>query len=127
IISGNTASSFGGGIYNESSAPVLTNSIISGNTATFYGGGIFNYLSSSSTIVNSLFINNTAPAGEAIFIEQGNVQLVNSTLVGTGNYPVFHEDNGSTWKNSIVWGAVEGSGYSAAYSLIQGNTNTANG
>jgi fibronectin-binding autotransporter adhesin len=151
-ITGNTATANGGGIYNSSSSPILTNMTFSGNTTTDYGGGIYNYSSSPiltditfsenkaylgggifndnvslPIIVNSLFTNNTANSGEAIFNQQGSVQLINSTLVGTGNNTVYQEDNGSSWKNSIIWGAIEGTGYSAAYSLIQGNTNTASG
>ena len=47
-LSGNTAS-FGGGMYNISSSPKLTNVTLSGNSATVDGGGVYNTNSSSPT------------------------------------------------------------------------------
>ena len=41
----------GGGMYNHSSSPTLTNVTISGNTAYNDGGGMYNY-SSSPTLIN---------------------------------------------------------------------------
>ena len=83
LISGNTASNQGGGgIYNESSSnPVLTNCLISGNTANSYGGGIFN-IDSSPQLTNCLISGNTAAngGGGGIYNESSSPSLVNCTL-----------------------------------------------
>ncbi|MGC4130387.1 MAG: T9SS type A sorting domain-containing protein, partial [Bergeyella sp.] len=57
----NTADN-GGGMCNASSLPSVTNSRFTDNSATTYGGGMYNS-SSSPTITNSSFTNNTASSG----------------------------------------------------------------
>ncbi|ERJ58178.1 MBG domain-containing protein [Sphingobacterium paucimobilis] len=59
-ISGNIANSVGGGMYNLSSSPLLTNVTIRGNTANNSGGGMFNNLSSSPLLTNVTINGNTA-------------------------------------------------------------------
>ncbi len=59
IISGNSANT-GGGIYNSSSSPILTNVIISGNSAGSNGGGTYNTSSSSPVLTNVIFSGNKA-------------------------------------------------------------------
>jgi len=54
--------SFGGGMYNVSSSPTVTNCTFSGNSAT-YGGGISNEYSSSPTVTNCTFSGNSASYG----------------------------------------------------------------
>ena len=56
---GNTASSYGGGMYNNYSSPTVTNCTFSGNTAAQRGGGMYNS-SSSPTVTNCTFTGNTA-------------------------------------------------------------------
>jgi hypothetical protein len=60
--SGNTASDRGGGMYNESSSPTLSSVAFSGNSASVLGGGMFNG-SSSPTLTNVTFSGNSASFG----------------------------------------------------------------
>jgi hypothetical protein len=65
IISGNTtagnaSTSRGGGMYNISSSPILTNITISGNRTPGSGGGMFNITSSAPKIRNSIIWGNTS-------------------------------------------------------------------
>jgi parallel beta-helix repeat protein len=57
IIGGN--SSYGGGMYNDSSSPNIVNCTISGNLAAEGGGGMYNYYS-SPILTNCIFRNNSA-------------------------------------------------------------------
>ncbi|GAB3758967.1 hypothetical protein GCM10028817_32840 [Spirosoma pomorum] len=59
LISGNFATRFGGGLYNYSSSPSLSNCLISGNSATNFGGGLYND-SSSPSLSNCLINGNSA-------------------------------------------------------------------
>jgi len=58
---GSISKSYGGGMYNDSSSPLLTNITFSGNTVTGGGGGMYNYLSSPEMITVT-FNANTATA-----------------------------------------------------------------
>lgn len=78
-ISGNQASSDGGGIYNSNSngshIVTITNSTISDNQATTRGGGIFNFTGagfSTVNVINSLISNNRAQHGGG-FYNHGDV------------------------------------------------------
>ena len=62
--SNNSASSFGGGMYNDfSSSPKLTNCTFTNNSADYVGGGMYNDNSSSPVLTNCTFTNNSADAG----------------------------------------------------------------
>lgn len=50
---------YGGGMYNSSSSPTVANCIFSDNTADYDGGGMYNYYS-SATVINCIFRDNTA-------------------------------------------------------------------
>jgi len=107
-IAENTAAS-GGGMYNFSSSPNLTNVTIAGNTATYDGGGMYNF-SSSPDLTNVTITGNTAAHSGGEMYNDNSPSL--------------------TINNSIVWGEISdtyGLGYIVNYSLIQDNTNTANG
>jgi predicted outer membrane repeat protein len=58
-ISGNSATTSGGGIFNTQSNPTLTNITIFGNNATTSGGGMYNENQSSPTVTNSIYWANT--------------------------------------------------------------------
>jgi len=95
-ISGNTAESFGGGVYNDGTFSA-TNCTFSGNTALRGGGLIsrFNGGVSSSTILNCTITNNTASStgagigdgGGGYFAEGGPQQhsVGNSIIAGNTN------------------------------------------
>lgn len=128
IISGNTASRIGGGIYNDAlSAPILTNLKITDNKART-GGGVGNR-NSSPEFRNTVITGNIASIGSGGMssIQSSSPKLVNATMAG--NTPdAFTSDNSTVrLSNSIVFGATSGSAYTAEYSLIENNTSTANG
>ncbi|MFD2036956.1 MBG domain-containing protein [Belliella marina] len=82
-ISGNTASDYGGGIVNAyTSSPVLTNVIISGNTTGGYGGGMDNSYSASPVLTNVTISGNTATYGGGIFNKESAPVLTNVTISG---------------------------------------------
>ncbi len=62
----NSASSRGGGLYNSASNPTLTNVTFSSNSTYGYGGGIFND-ASNPTLINVTFSHNTAVYGGGMF------------------------------------------------------------
>jgi parallel beta-helix repeat protein len=78
ILSGNTASDSGGGIYNLGSATVQQNTL-SGNTAGSDGGGIFNGASGTLAVKDSTVLGNTAPGGADLYT-LGSLVLDDSTV-----------------------------------------------
>ena len=52
----------GRGMYNNSSSPSVTNCVFTGNTAIYGGGGMYN-VSSSPAVTNCVFTNNTSDIG----------------------------------------------------------------
>ncbi|HTN36415.1 MAG TPA: right-handed parallel beta-helix repeat-containing protein, partial [Arachidicoccus sp.] len=77
---GNSAGN-GGGIYNDNASPIITNCTFSGNTSGYYGGGIYS-LSSSPIITNCTFVGNTSSNGGGIFSYQSSPILTNCIFVG---------------------------------------------
>lgn len=57
------ADSSGGGMYNSSSSPTLTNLIFDSNSAAVFGGGMYNTAGSSPALQNVTFSANLAPYG----------------------------------------------------------------
>ena len=80
IFSGNSAINSGGAIAGTNAQLSLTRSLFVGNSATKSGGAIQNSVFGlrPTTIVNSLFTNNSAPTGSAIV--GAAIQLVNVTV-----------------------------------------------
>ncbi|WP_440121414.1 PKD domain-containing protein [Tenacibaculum sp. Ill] len=132
-ITGNTAAGYGGGMYNASSSPNLTNITITGNTAN-HGGGIYNSQYSSLSLTNVAIVGNTANHGGGIYnYFYSSSSLTNVTIVGntanSGDGIHNQYESSLTINNSIVWGTISNISllYTPNYSLIQDNTNTANG
>jgi len=71
--SSNSASS-GGGMNNYGSSPTLTNCTFSGNSARSRGGGIYNY--GSSMMINCTFSGNSANDGGGMFIVYDSIPNV---------------------------------------------------
>jgi hypothetical protein len=79
-INGNTAGTFGGGIFNGGAPLTLTNTTLSGNSAGVSGGGIAS-AAGSTTLTNVTLSDNSAnTSGGGIFNQGGAVQL-KSTIV----------------------------------------------
>ena len=100
IITNNTVSSSGGGMNNEYSSPALTNVIISNNSASSssgFGGGIRNY-GSSPTLTNVTISNNSARYGGGIYNNSSSPNLYNCIIWGN-SAPIgseFYIDSGTT-------------------------------
>jgi predicted outer membrane repeat protein len=70
----------GGGMYNDSSSPTLTNVTFSGNSAEGDGGGMYND-SSSPTLTNVTFSGNSAEGdGGGMYNDNSNPTLTNVTF-----------------------------------------------
>ena len=106
--SGNNAYVCGGGMYNDSSSPTITNGTFSGNTAfDGVGGGMYNAYSSNTTLTNVIFSGNNAKNGGGINNNSNsNLTLINVTF--SGNYSPFGGAiciyGSTTLKNCIAWG-----------------------
>ena len=140
---GSNPNNCGGGIYNNSSSPTLTNVTFSGNTGGYCGGGMYNY-SSSPTLTNVTFSGNTSNyngGGMYNMMLGSSPTLTNVTFSGNSainNGGGIHNSNNSnpTLKNVILWGntALYGSEISnfsstptISYSVVKGSyTGTGN-
>ena len=84
IFSGNSAGNGnGGGIYNDTnSSPILTNITFNGNSAAGSGGGMLNNASSNPTLTNVTFSGNTAVSyyGGGMFNYSSSPTLTNITF-----------------------------------------------
>jgi|GEM_PF-6532358 len=81
------SASYGGGMYNESSAVIVTNCTFSGNTASLAGGAIYgghNVFSPTPTVVGCAFVgNSTDGEGGAIYSGMSDrAEISDSTFVG---------------------------------------------
>ena len=74
----------GGGMYNASSSPTITNTTFTGNSA-FFGGGMYND-SASPTITNTTFIGNSVTGlfsgGGGMFNSSSSPTITNTTFTG---------------------------------------------
>ncbi|MGB2808012.1 MAG: right-handed parallel beta-helix repeat-containing protein, partial [Sedimentisphaerales bacterium] len=71
----------GGGMYNYTGSPTLTNCTFSGNSAMHYGGGMFNG-ESSLTVTNCIFSGNSADYGSGMYNYQSSPTVTNCTFSG---------------------------------------------
>jgi hypothetical protein len=83
-VTGGNADSDGGGMYNSSGSPTVTNVTFSGNSAGSAGGGMYNLSSSSPTVTNVTFSGNSAGSeGGGMFnVNQSSPMLTNVTFSG---------------------------------------------
>jgi predicted outer membrane repeat protein len=111
---------YGGGLYNFSSSPSISNSTFQGNSATL-GGGLYN-LSSSPSINNAIFQGNSAEDGGGLCNYYSNHSIINTTFRGNSA-----EDGGGLYNvssslivvNSIFW---ENSGNGSPNSFYNNNS-----
>ncbi len=100
----------GGGMYNHTSSPTVTNCIFTGNKAS-HGGGMYNF-DGSLTMTNCTFSGNTANSGGGMFITNnsvaGNPTVMNCTFSGNmgneGGAIRFFISPNTTVTNCILWG-----------------------
>jgi len=102
--SGNTASDYGGGMYNFGGSASVTNCTFSGNTA-YYGGGIYN--DSSSHVTNCTFSGNSANYGGGMYSSGVSPAVTNCTFSGNtaSNYGggMYNFGGSAGVTNCIFW------------------------
>jgi hypothetical protein len=111
----NNNATFGGGMFNETSSPTITNATFTNNNATF-GGGMYNYDNSSPTLTNATFANNNANFGGGMYIEDSSPTISNSIIWDNGSTEVTNHNSTPIFKNSII----KGSGGSVSWSSTFG-------
>lgn len=106
----NGASYAGGGMFTQHGGPgmLLINCVFDGNGAGTYGGGIYNQSNFHPTLVNCLFIENTAGEGGGVYNSLNtHPTLVNCTLHGNsatlGGGMLSWNPGGALLTNCIVW------------------------
>jgi len=121
----------GGGMFNKSSSPSLTNCTFSGNSG-INGGGMFNSTSSPSLTNCTFNANSTSGLGGGIYnINTSNPSITNCTFsansaLSGGGGMVNYSNCNPVIRNCIVWGNTEGiynnSGANPVitYSIIEG-------
>ena len=89
----------GGGIFLTGNGTIIK-CLITGNMAEYYGGGL--YVGHQGSIYNSIIFNNLGgKGGNGIFINTGNGEIINNTIVG--NDVVFSGDcAGLLFRNNII-------------------------
>ncbi|MCB9336498.1 MAG: right-handed parallel beta-helix repeat-containing protein [Lewinellaceae bacterium] len=109
ITGGNASGSWphntGGGMYNNSSSPTLTNCTFLQNNATFVGGAMYD-VSSNIGLTDCQFTNNFAAFGGAIFTHAEAGQTANHTLSGC----IFTGNNAEGGGGAIVHGFPNSAG-----------------
>ena len=118
--------SSGGGLFcdgvgddNECS-PTLNGVTFHGNEASFGGGAFYGYGLSNVVVTNSVFYDNQAKVGGALFNDgfhgETTMRIVNSTFYG--NRATSDDSGGALWIN----GTNEATGPTLANSIFYGNT-----
>jgi hypothetical protein len=80
IITGGNAN-YGGGMYNYSSSPTVTDCTFSGNSGGDNGGGMYN-LDSSPTVTDCTFSGNNSPVGGGMYNLSSNPTITGCTFSG---------------------------------------------
>jgi hypothetical protein len=140
-ITGNSASSRGGGVFNFTFGDLtLTNCLIVGNRAEFSGGMENRYLS-EATLINCALLGNSAENGGGFGNAGADATVINCVISGNradgrggGMYNRFDTD--VTVTNSILWGNTASEGpqitlwynsfLSISYSDLQGGQQDVN-
>ena len=94
----------GGGMYNESGDPNITNCTFKANSALFRGGGMYN-INSSPTITNCTFSGNLAEYGGGMYNHDSNpilaeCKFINNTVYGWYNPDMFYGKGGGMLNSS---------------------------
>jgi hypothetical protein len=96
----------GGGLYNDSSSPTITNVTFRGNHAVDVGGGMLNYVS-NPTLSNVTFSDNSAYWGGGMYIIDSSPTLTIVTFSGnqaTEGGGIFNDHSSPTLSNVLFDG-----------------------
>lgn len=128
----NSASSYGGGMFNYESSPTVTNCEFAGNSARFYAGGMYNSKDSNPMLGNCTFSGNSANYGGAIFcLTDSRATLTNCMITGNsansyggGLYGCLGPVSNCTITNNTadVGGGLYGCNGPITNCIISGNT-----
>ena len=66
----------------QQAVPTLVNSVITGNSASSSGGGVYNTVGSFPTFINCTLSGNNSPAGGGIYNSGGSCSVANSIIWG---------------------------------------------
>ena len=105
---------YGGGMLNSSCSPTLTNATFTNNNAYNFGGGMSNLNSSSPTITNATFTNNNADVngGRMYNLFSSSPTITNSIIWDNGSTEVTNNNSTPNFKNSIIKGSGGSGGFS---------------
>ncbi|MHC4735386.1 MAG: choice-of-anchor Q domain-containing protein, partial [Planctomycetota bacterium] len=128
----NSASSYGGGIFNFESSPLVANCEFTGNSARFYAGGMYNSKDSNPMLGNCTFSGNSANYGGAIFcLTDSRAALTNCMITGNsansyggGLYGCLGPVSNCTITNNTadIGGGLYGCNGPITNCIISGNT-----
>jgi len=102
----------GGAVYNVHSDPLIEHCLFTGNTAARLGGAILNWSLSSPTIVNSVFVANSAWFGGALYDRDGAPSVLYCSFSANDAYYAGGAIRSYRGKSTItgcgVWGNLLG-------------------
>ena len=103
VVSGNSASALGGGIFNGNNAVLsVANSIISSNSAGSYGGGIYTEFGSLLKVSNCNVSGNSASVGGGITNHDGTVSLSSTTVSGNTAAGAIGGSGGGVYNGGVA-------------------------
>jgi len=121
----------GGGMYNSDASPTITNCTFTGNLASYYGGGIYNESNSVPVIANTIFSDNQSVFrdGAGMYNKDSSPVVTNCTFYGNTaddiGGGIYNLDSSPTVTNCVLWGDTggeiydDGSAPTVTYSNIQ--------
>ena len=110
----NSSDQTGGAIYNQTNLTV-SNMAFTGNVALSAGGAIYTK-QGSLTVLNSAFVNNTAPQGSALYNNTTNGPII-------AEYSTFANNDATTNEGGAIFSAY-GAPLSLYNTTLSGNINT---
>jgi predicted outer membrane repeat protein len=109
VFTGNKANRAGGAIFfeNSSAESIINNTVIENNTATEFGGAIFNR-NTTALLTNNTIVNNRAQTnGSAIYNENPSSSIIQNTIVwgNTGGVTIFNQTGAAA---SVHYSLIQG-------------------
>ncbi len=103
-ISDNQANSGGGGIYNSDGTVNLNGGTITGNDAFNDGGGIYNYNGGKVELTAGTITGNSAGSyGGGIYLDTGSTLKVNGSEVTSGDIPAVSDNTATLGGDNILF------------------------